>query len=207
MASDGLPVTTLERIRRRRVLEADRQEAAARLGFRGSFGSPASRRSDEGPFAQAALRVSVDLSGPARPRSRDEATAERQLPLPCSAADLDWAGEALGFPLPATVQQLYLEVGNGGFGPDNGFFGLERLVAEYQDLTGEPPAPGAAAWPAALLPIADLEPGLVCLDVASGRILDWAPAGLEEDEDEWEGTFSDAAPDLVHWLNAWLDRS
>lgn len=205
MASDGLPVTTLERIRRRRMLEADRQEAATRLGFRGLFASPGSRRTDEGHYALGALRVAEDLPGSAR-ADAGEATAERLLPPPCSAADLDWAGEALGFPLPATVQQLYLEVGNGGFGPGNRFFGLERLVAEYQDLTGEPPAPGEAAWPAALLPIADLEPGLVCLDIETGRVLDWAPAGLEEDEDEWEGTFSDAAPDLVHWLNAWLDR-
>lgn len=206
MAADGLPVTMLERIRRHRVLEADRQDAAAALGYRGFFGTRGQAAADEGLQGPTALLDPGCIRRSHGPREGRQESGESLLPPPCSAADLDWAGEALGFPLPAAVQQLYLEVGNGSFGPDNAFFGLERLVAEYQDLTDEPGGPCKASWPAVLLPIADLEPGLTCLDIQTGRILDWAPTDPDADAEEWDGTFSEAAPGLVQWLEAWLDR-
>lgn len=33
--------------------------------------------------------------------------------------------QPLGFPFPSLLRQPYTEVGNGGFGPDGGIFGLE----------------------------------------------------------------------------------
>lgn len=205
MAVDGLPATMLERIRRHRVLEADRQEATAGFAIRSFFEGPDGGRIGAAPksLSEAMSAAGVPTAGPVRSR---QVAGEGLLPPPCSAFDLDWAAEAIGFPLPATVQQLFLEVGNGGFGPGNSAFGLERLVAEYQDMIAEPIGFGGFPWPPMLLPIADLDPGFTCLDVQTGRIIDWAPAGLDDGEDDWEGSFTEAAPDLFHWLNAWLDQ-
>ncbi|HEY0073684.1 MAG TPA: SMI1/KNR4 family protein [Abditibacteriaceae bacterium] len=46
-------------------------------------------------------------------------------PFPLMRPDeVDNAEKLLGFELPATLKLIYTEVGNGGFGPGYGFFGL-----------------------------------------------------------------------------------
>jgi hypothetical protein len=45
---------------------------------------------------------------------------------PATEATVAEAEEELGHPLPALLRRLYLEVGNGGFGPAYGILGLER---------------------------------------------------------------------------------
>jgi hypothetical protein len=44
---------------------------------------------------------------------------------PVSAAQVRDAEAALGFPLPALLRDIYVNVGNGGFGPGCGLFGLQ----------------------------------------------------------------------------------
>src|SRR3974390_643146 len=45
---------------------------------------------------------------------------------PCVSSKLVAAAEVqLGFPLPALLREIYLKVGNGGFGPGCGLVGLE----------------------------------------------------------------------------------
>ena len=206
MGWDGLPAKLLERLRRQRLLEADRQEATAELNIR-AFLKAAAGPVDGPPEAIHTVMAGMTKTHP----DREEAILEALLPRPCSPADIDWAAEALGFPLPAILQQLYLEVGNGAFGPGNGVFTIERLVAEYQDLVDRTVPPIEALWPGPLLPVADLDPGFVCLDVESGRVLEWTPDRFEEEEEEeedWEaedGSFSEAAPNLSQWLEEWLD--
>ena len=49
----------------------------------------------------------------------------RPLPEPVSREAVKVAEERLGFPLPPLLGALWVEVGNGGFGPGYGLFGLE----------------------------------------------------------------------------------
>src|SRR4051794_32468599 len=44
---------------------------------------------------------------------------------PVSAAQVCDAEAALGFPLPALLRDIYVKIGNGGFGPGCGLFGLQ----------------------------------------------------------------------------------
>lgn len=73
------------------------------------------------------------------------------------------AERALGFPLPPLLRELYLKVGNGGFGPGYGLFGLDGgaylpsvpneqyLVDIYRDFLKRPHS--CAPWQERLLPI------------------------------------------------------
>lgn len=68
-----------------------------------------------------------------------EYTWHRQLPsLPVKVEDTAQAEVQLGFELPSFLRRLYLEVGNGGFGPGYGLFPLndqnpsaDSLVTAY----------------------------------------------------------------------------
>lgn len=61
---------------------------------------------------------------------------------PVSAAQLESAEKQIGFQLPPLIREIYLQVGNGGFGPDYGIIGLEgghlsfkrHLVKSYFDF-------------------------------------------------------------------------
>lgn len=44
-------------------------------------------------------------------------------------AEVDAAEEALGFPIPPLLRRLYVEVGNGGFGPAYGLLGVPTIPA------------------------------------------------------------------------------
>ncbi|NUP81147.1 MAG: SMI1/KNR4 family protein [Nonomuraea sp.] len=52
------------------------------------------------------------------------ATAAPDLPPPASAEAVAEAEAAIGHPLPPLLRRLYLEVGNGGFGPRGGIIGV-----------------------------------------------------------------------------------
>lgn len=77
--------------------------------------------------------------------------------------------EALGFTLPETLRRIYLEVADGGFGPDSGLLGIEghrdadglgigQLYSRFR-RTG---------WPERLLPICDFGcAAWMCVDAAS----------------------------------------
>lgn len=70
-------------------------------------------------------------------RAVDAATWVCPMPTvapPASPAAVDAAEAALGFAIPQLLRRLYIEVGNGGFGPN---YGLE-------DVPTIPPVPGAA---------------------------------------------------------------
>jgi hypothetical protein len=45
---------------------------------------------------------------------------------PVTYDQIEAAEKAIGFPLPALIRELYVQVGNGGFGPGYGITGLEN---------------------------------------------------------------------------------
>jgi len=63
------------------------------------------------------------------------------------------AEKALGFRLPVLLRRLYLEVGNGGFGPNYGVESTEMIVALYNRYSQENPGEPNWQWPNGLVPL------------------------------------------------------
>lgn len=127
-----------------------------------------------------------------------------------SLGQIDAAEVRLGFALPRLIRRLYLEVGNGGFGPGygRGVFGVEggyatdicgggSIVDVYAALRKAPPAaPTEERWPLQLLPLCDWGCAIwSCLDCRS--------------DDGWiitseDRSYTETAHRLGSWLEAWL---
>ena len=79
---------------------------------------------------------------------------------PPTSEQLEAAEERLGFPLPALLRRVYLEVGNGGFGPGYGLLGLPTSqAAADQSSVGKYTAlrllPSKPPWPEKLIPLCE----------------------------------------------------
>lgn len=61
-----------------------------------------------------------------KPLSQSYARSKQQVNPPVSSADIERAEALVGFPLPTLVKRLYVEVGNGGFGPGYGLLPLNN---------------------------------------------------------------------------------
>ena len=139
----------------------------------------------------------VSMGGPAQPVDI----------LPCSDGDVAATEVELGFALPDALRQLYLEIGDGGFGPGDGLFGRERLVAKYREMTGEAVGQDGEQWPAHLLPIAGADWDLISIDRDSGRLVYFDAEELaEEAPDSWQKAFKPEADSLADWLADWIGR-
>src|SRR5689334_14494232 len=89
-------------------------------------------------------------------RVRDRAEQETGVLAPCvSEQDIADAEQVLGFSLPPLLRLLYLQVANGGFGPDYTLLPLvgdgRTAVAEYGPLRNT----HSEYWPLGVLPILD----------------------------------------------------
>lgn len=132
--------------------------------------------------------------------------AERPPVVPALPAAVDRAEGELGFPLPADLRRLYLEVGDGGFGPSAGLLSIGAVAARYRSLAAE--VPRTQRWPDRLLPLVDDGSVIVALDASSeaGPVRSWDPDGLGERSGDaaWRRSFEDVAPSLAAWLEGWL---
>jgi hypothetical protein len=137
------------------------------------------------------------------------APAERTLPAPATAAALDRVEAQLGLPLPALLRRLYLEVADGGFGPEGGLLSAADMASAYLELrAGSPSEVEDDEWPQGLLPLVAVEAGHACLDAATGRIheSDFDEVGGEDDGEVSFGlVIREVAPSLAAWLTVWLD--
>lgn len=145
------------------------------------------------------------------PQPAEAKAAQRQLNQvspPATNAQIADAEATLGFPLPEDLKQLYREVANGGFGPGQGLYSIDGLVAEYRDFTSEPFGPQGQDWPANLISICHDDPGEICLDRDSGKIIFWDPEELGEGQGGkyWRRSFKDEAESLAAFLASWLSK-
>ena len=133
------------------------------------------------------------------------------LPAPVDAATLDRAETALGFPLPPLLAELYLRIGDGGFGPSYGLLplldgapaGEPPVVAQYLANLEEARKDPEWPWPEGVLPISHWGCGMyACVDCRSpeGTVLLFEP-NTDAADDAW---YTDA-PGLAEWLHKWLD--
>lgn len=113
--------------------------------------------------------------------------------------------KALGFPLPGNLRQLYLEIGDGGFGPYNGVRRLSNWAKDYQKLLAEPIGEKKRAWPAELLPIVYLNGHRVCMNRDSGAIVRWTKPPARCSEAKWADLFAPQTSSLGEWLEHWVD--
>ncbi|OWA15728.1 hypothetical protein B9W64_14705 [Streptomyces sp. CS159] len=133
------------------------------------------------------------------------------LPAPVDGATSARAEAALGFPLPALLADLYLRIGDGGFGPEYGLLPLldsppsrePAAVAQYlanrESGAKDPDWP----WPEGVLPISHWGCAMyACVDCRSPQatVLLFEPNAGDADH-AW---YVDA-PSLTDWLCAWVD--
>ncbi|MGV9561915.1 SMI1/KNR4 family protein [Streptomyces sp. NPDC003480] len=133
------------------------------------------------------------------------------LPEPVEKAALTRAEEALGFSLPQLLAELYLRIGDGGFGPGYGLLPLldsppssepaavPQYLANRESGRKDPEWP----WPEGILPISHWGCGMyACVDCRTphGTVLLYEP-----NADEADHAWYVDAPALTEWLQVWLD--
>jgi len=128
---------------------------------------------------------------------------------------LKQAESALGFALSGFLRQLYLRVGNGGFGPGYGLIALRGeptlygldLIDLYLKLVNDPPPPPLNPWPRPYLMIADWGCNIVSvLNMQDGSVLRFNGDDHHDDADPWESVMLPEAPSLDDWFEDWLLR-
>jgi hypothetical protein len=133
------------------------------------------------------------------------------LPEPVDEATLTRAEAALGFTLPSLLSDLYLRIGDGGFGPEYGLLplldsppaGEPAAVVQYLANRASGRKDPDWPWPEGVLPIAHWGCAMyACVDCHSpqGTVLLFEPNPGDPDR-AW---FVDT-PDLADWLRAWVD--
>jgi hypothetical protein len=156
-----------------------------------------------------------------RARATDGQLHPRKPFPPVAAKELQKTERALGFQLPELLRALYLQVGNGGFGPEYGIVGtkggfkLDRCSLEtcYQGMLQLEQENSLWRWPKRLLPLANYGCGMwSCVDCEYKKLpmILWEPNNLEsalEGADarlDWAQAFWDQGRSLTLWLEGWL---
>jgi hypothetical protein len=147
---------------------------------------------------------------------------------PATAAMIEAAEQTLGFGLPPLLRQIYLEVGNGGFGPGYGLIGVpggavdstgdsivdrrgsdstgDSIVEMYQWFRRPERDDSTWKWPAQLLPVCHLGCAMyACVDCSDpdGAVTWWEPNPRERG-DPVDLYLIPVGRSLEGWLWAWL---
>jgi hypothetical protein len=139
-----------------------------------------------------------------------------------SLAQLEHAEARLGFQLPPLLRELYLQIGNGGFGPAGGLASLffderseyggwglsneDNLVDHYLDNLARQPSDSGYVWPREYIELSDAGGG-------DGYAVKWtepdAPVYLRTAYDETSGAWElhPIAPSLLEWFAEWLEQT
>jgi hypothetical protein len=140
---------------------------------------------------------------------------QRRIGKRASPSQLAADEERLGFALPPMLKRLYVEIGNGGFGPGYGLIGISGGVPDdlgrtateaYRGLRSQERSPPGWSWPEALLPICHWGCGITsCVDCSTPdfrmRIFD--PNLV--DDDNWRDGFFAEADSFEDWIRAWAE--
>ncbi|MCL2583180.1 MAG: hypothetical protein FWE35_12070 [Streptosporangiales bacterium] len=139
-------------------------------------------------------------------KARDAGLTQRLPPLtPASRGAVARAEAAIGYRLPPLLRRLYLEAGDGGFGPGYGIFSLadnDGIIRDRLEFR-EPGTPGSAA-PAALLPVCSWGCGIYSLvDCSSPEGRMW---GFDPNPGPAGGTPLFPEPyTFTEWLRRWTE--
>lgn len=127
---------------------------------------------------------------------------------PLAESKLAEVEQAMGFALPTMLRLVYQQVGNGGFGPGYGLFGLDRATGDVSDCAVElyallsrgDPDDSEFSWPPGMLPICDW--GCV---IRSHVDCTHPEAPVYRSDDEYDLTLENAS--FQAWLEEWLSGS
>jgi len=136
---------------------------------------------------------------------------------PATLAELERAEAALGFPIPPLLRRLFLEVGNGGFGPVYGLVGVPTipptpfqadivvLYARYSESS--PDEKPSWRWPHGVVPLISCGCNIMeCVDFLHPPY----PLVLDDpNEYDWERPLAEQqkpiAASLANRLETWLN--
>ena len=156
-----------------------------------------------GPLSLAPASLRGALAG------KLETVEEKPEPVaaPTTDAALDAAEGGLGFALPQSLLQVLRLIGDGGYGPGAGLMPLALMVSRYREFTLAPSDSRKPVWPQLMLPISWTDPGCVCLDCETGKVMFWGEEGLARSESGQNGkhSFTEVAPTFSAWFAAWVD--
>jgi hypothetical protein len=134
---------------------------------------------------------------------------------PASAVEVAQVETLLAGALPRLWRRVYLEVGNGGFGPGYGLTGLISGAKDdqghsasdlYTSFRTPDPEDSSWRWPEGLLPVCHWGCAIQsCIDArdSHGRVVRFDPNGHGPDVG-WEGAWWVEAPSAEAWWGAWL---
>jgi hypothetical protein len=149
---------------------------------------------------QLIARIRARATDPAT-RADTRRRSSTSLPPPATLELVEATEAALGFPLPAFLRRLYLEIANGGFGPG---YGMLALAVPGPDPQGEDSLPATYqafhfdAWPERLLPLWDWgDAAWSCVDCGSAE-------GVIVTHDDVVGP-TETSFTLRTWLGAWSE--
>lgn len=154
-------------------------------------------------------------------RAVDAATWVSPLPTVAplaTAAEVDAAEVALGFALPVLLRRLYMEVGNGGFGPKYGLEGVPtipevpgapNIVVLYDMYCSGPPAEYPLhVWPRGVVPL--ISGGCLYMECVDFLCPPYPVTLFDGNECDWERPVVDSlkpvAPSLEARLKLWLSE-
>ena len=124
---------------------------------------------------------------------------------PMSAKAVEKVETSIGVKLPPQLRQLYLEIGDGNFGPYNGIRRLSNWAKDYSKLRADMLAERGREWPETLLPIVYLNGKRICVDAHTGEVILWTKPPKKTSEKKWLASFVPQSPTVEAWLERWVD--
>ena len=128
---------------------------------------------------------------------------------PLTEADITEAEANLGFALPALLRELYVYIGNGGFGPGHGLLSLknigngERSIVElYLEMRQDYPGDPTWKWPEGVLAICDWGCNIYSCVVCNKPLN--PVLTFEYMQGPMEHSFLQTRDSLESWLRDWL---
>lgn len=138
---------------------------------------------------------------------------------PATLASIANDEQTLGFALPPLLKQLYLTIGNGGWGPSYGLLGLigsededsRTAVSEYMARRGstlsEISSDPSWHWPERMLPICDWGCAIFsCIDCSKPKFAMMAfDPGHHKDGGDWSDAFFSEDLTFEGWIELWVE--
>jgi hypothetical protein len=139
-----------------------------------------------------------------------------KLSPPGTSGMVDSDEKALGFALPPLLRRVYLEIGNGGFGPGYGLIGMSggtpddtgKTVPGYYRLFRSCRTKDQTwSWPEGLLVICHWGCAIYsCVDCLHPRFrIRMFDPNVHIEGDSWDDSFFEERASFDDWIEAWAD--
>jgi hypothetical protein len=126
----------------------------------------------------------------------------KRVPPPISGDAIAKAETVLGFAPPPLLREVYLEVGNGGFGPGLGLLTLTEVVDQYLQNRGDYPDESGWKWPEGVLQFCSW--GCAKYSCVDCLQTPFAVSSFEYVQGSMESSFIPTSDSLEKWFRDWL---